>query len=543
MILKKISWEPTLSRIFGVGFIGVLVFLGMFLLGGASLRAETMSWLATEKLRLGFIAPSDLIASWELNAGGDAEIGHWHSIVTIGENESVISRHLSFDGLQVERGDWKVTSGCSDAVFAGSALNGRLAVRQHLKADAEYRLRLAVKIENTSSDIIHLPDGIRLMIGPGLGEYPVEGFGIAEKMYSFVEPVVSSDKTIIRVDMENPTESQISSLTGVEWYGLHSRYFALLLAPSGSHADNPGHIGFQYPPSDNLKGLPERYLPMVWVDLGISRMNPAQFIQRDFLVFSGPKTTSTLSGEPGNFSGLLFSGLWKWMAALCMGLLWLLKAIHSVIPSWGLAIIVLAVLVRVAMYPFARRALLSQKAFADVQKIIQPEMRRIKREYKGGVQSEKILRLYERHGVNPLAGLKPLLIVLVQLPIFVALFHVLGRAFELMDAPFLWIETLSSPDRTFHMGLNLPYFGEYINVLPVLMAATTLLTIKMAPAPAADKSGGVGQNIFLIIVAISFFLLFYSFPSGMVLYWTMANVLHLLQQLIVERRGGGEQGL
>ena len=330
--------------------------------------------------------------------------------------------------------------------------------------------------------------------------------------------------------MENGTKPQVSSFPEAIWYGLHSRYFALLLQPAAPGANAPAKLGFQYPAPDSPNGLPKRYLPLLWADLGIDQLDSGQTAERTFHVFSGPKTTAALKSEHADFSGLLFSGLWRWMALLCLGLLWLLNTIHAFIPSWGASIIVLAVLVRMAMYPLARRALSSQKAFADVQKKIQPEMRRIKAAYKGGEQSERILKLYEHHGVSPLAGLKPLLIVLVQLPIFIALFHVLGQAFELMNAPFLWIETLSAPDRTFHLGVNLPYFGQYFNVLPVLMAATTLLTIKMSPAPAADKSSGTRQNIFLAVVAIGFFLLFYSFPSGMVLYWTMANVLHLLQQ-------------
>jgi len=187
------------------------------------------------------------------------------------------------------------------------------------------------------------------------------------------------------------------------------------------------------------------------------------------------------------------------------------------------------------MYPFSQRVLSSQKDFAEIQKKIQPEISRIKKEYKGGEQSERILALYRKHGVSPFAGLKPLMIVMIQLPIFIALFHVLGRAFELRNASFLWIDSLAEPDRFFHMGFDVPFLGQYLNILPVLMAVTTLLTIKMSPAPAADNSQRRLQSFFLIFIAITFFLIFYAFPSGMVLYWTMANLLHLIQQTIVEK--------
>jgi len=206
-----------------------------------------------------------------------------------------------------------------------------------------------------------------------------------------------------------------------------------------------------------------------------------------------------------------------------------------VIPSWGLAIILLAVLVRVLVHPIARNAMRAQKNFARVQEVMRPEMDEIRRNYKGGEQSERILQLYEKHKISPLAGLKPLLIVLIQIPIFVALFHLLGQVFELRDASFLWMKTLAEPDRLFSWGVDLPFFGTHFNLLPVLMAVTTMLSIKLAPAPASDQQSAFRQNIMMVLITIGFFLLFYPFPSGMVLYWTMANLLHLAHGLVTNR--------
>jgi YidC/Oxa1 family membrane protein insertase len=125
--------------------------------------------------------------------------------------------------------------------------------------------------------------------------------------------------------------------------------------------------------------------------------------------------------------------------------------------------------------------------------------------------------------------MKPLLIVLIQLPVFIALFHVLGQAVELQGASFLWIDSLGLPDRLFSFGRDLPFFGAYFNILPFLMALSTLLTITLSPSS--------GQNsIFLVIMAVGFLLLFYPFPSGMVLYWTMANLLQIFQQMLVKRK-------
>lgn len=496
-------------------------------------KANVDTAFQTEKLRLAFQSGGNSIVQWAVRTGDSSDKEQWKSLLTNDRSARLLSRHLSLDGIVITSGRWVESKDKNEMAYVGSAENGRLTVRKIIKKAADYRLVLKIEIENTSSsELVELKNDVSLVLGPGLGEYPVKGFGVAESMYSFVDPAISFDGEII--GKHKDFSSQASSPLAYDWFGLHSRYFALLLSPIGKYPYHQTDVNFVYPKDSDDSILPERYLPLLSVNMKIKKLNPGQVIQREFLVFSGPKSTAALKANDVDFSGVLFFGIWSWMAALCSGMLWILKIIYGFVPNWGLSIILLAVLVRIVMYPIASKVLSSQKAFAEVQKIIQPEMQAIKGTYRGGEQSERILELYKKHDVSPFAGLKPLLIVLVQLPIFIALFHVLGRAYELRCASFLWIKTLAEPDRLFYMGVNVPFFGEYFNVLPVLMAVTTLLTIKLSPAPAADKSGRFWQNVFLIFVAIAFFLLFYTFPSGMVLYWTMANILHLLQQFIVE---------
>jgi len=516
------------SRIIAATFFALFIAFAVNM-ASAGMNAS----IQTDKLHLTFPAEGSSIVQWAVHAGDSFEKEQWKSLLTRDLSSQLLSRHLSLDGLELSNGCWVGSDDTNEVLYVGSAENGQLIVRKRIRKSADYRLVLKIEIENASrSEIIELQNDVRLVLGPGLGEYPAKGFGVAESMYSFVDPAVSADGEII--GKRKDFSSQASSPLTYDWFGLHSRYFALLLLPLGEYAYHQPDINLVYPKDSDDSALPERYLPLLSINLKIKKLNPGQVIEREFLVFSGPKSTAALKAADGDFSGIIFFGIWSWMAALCSGMLCVLKIIYGFVSNWCLSIILLAVLVRIVIYPFARKVISSQKAFAEVQKNIQPEIKAIKETYRGGEQSEKILELYKKHGVSPFAGLKPLLIVLVQLPIFIALFHVLGRAFELRSASFLWIATLAEPDRLFSMGMSIPFFGEYFNVLPVLMAVTTLLTIKLSPAPAADKSGRFGQNVFLISVAIAFFLLFYTFPSGMVLYWTMANVLHLLQQFIVE---------
>jgi YidC/Oxa1 family membrane protein insertase len=419
-------------------------------------------------------------------------------------------------------------------MFQGRSEDGTIAVRKRIHLnEINYRLRLQIEIENLTGKPLVIPESVHLILGPGLGEYPAETFGIAEKLYSFVEPIIAVDSKVKPVNLQKGeiTVEYTNNMQPSFWCGLHSRYFALLLMPEDAYLLRS--VSFR--PGNELVSsyLPTRYLPELSIDLNVIKLQPRQLIKIEFLIFSGPKSVSVLGIEGTDFSGLLFAGLWNWMRGLSLGVLWMLETIHTYIPSWGVTILILAIIVRLLMYPIAQRALSSQKQFAEVQKTLQPKIREIKLKFRGGQQSEKILELYKQYQVSPLAGLKPLLIVLIQVPIFVALFHVLGSAFELRDANFLWIKTLAEPDRLIPLGRRLPFVGSYFNVLPIILAVSTLLTIKLSPAPSAEEKFLSIQNVFLILMAIGFFLIFYSFPAGMVLYWTMANLLHILQFKIV----------
>jgi YidC/Oxa1 family membrane protein insertase len=223
------------------------------------------------------------------------------------------------------------------------------------------------------------------------------------------------------------------------------------------------------------------------------------------------------------------------MRVLCGWLLQLLEWLASVTGSWGLAIILLAVLVRLFMFPFARRALRSQKHFNEVQQQLKPALAEIKARYKGGEQAEHIEALYHEHGVSPAAGIKPLLLVLLQLPILIALFQILLHAPDLHGVGFIGIADLSQPDRAFALGASLPWFGGYLNILPFVLAASLLLGALFVPGE-GDAAAARKRLWITGAMALVFFVLFYSFPSGLVLYWIVTNVLAAGQQAVVALR-------
>ena len=453
----------------------------------------------------------------------------WTSLVTR-VNSETLSRHLTIQGVDLKQIAPPAKVG-EAIVISMLSQDSRLELKMRLEiVPGESLFKLGLEFFNHSALPLELGPKLGLQLGPGLGEYPIGGFGIADILYSYVEPVVySGEDGLKRFPFDQDSTDSMYDLSAVNWIGIHSRYFALVLMPENQEAPSPARII----PARESTDIPQRYLPTVVLDIGLKTLLPGSKIERNYKVYAGTKSKENLVGNDYDFSELLFPELWQWMRTLSFALLWMLEFLYKLIPNWGFAIICLAVCVRLLMYPLAQRSLKSQQAFMAVQKAMGPELAEIKQNYKGGEQSERILQLYEQHNISPLAGLKPLLLVLIQIPIFVALFNVLGQVFEFRDASFLWIDTLAEPDKLFSLGFEIPLLGAYFNLLPVLMAVSTLLMISMSSPPMADGETRKRKPWGLLLMTFGFFILFYPFPSGMVLYWTMANVLHLVQQWVV----------
>jgi YidC/Oxa1 family membrane protein insertase len=163
--------------------------------------------------------------------------------------------------------------------------------------------------------------------------------------------------------------------------------------------------------------------------------------------------------------------------------------------------------------------------------LLQPELAAIKRDYKGEEAHDRSLAVYKKYGVHPLYTMKSLAGFLIQIPVFIAAFDMLGENFVLHEASFLWMTDLARPDQWLALPVTLPFFGGHLNLLPCLMTAFTLLTSWLQQENALTAELIRQQRTRLFWMAGLFFLLFYTFPAGMVLYWTTNNVLALVKLL------------
>lgn len=311
-------------------------------------------------------------------------------------------------------------------------------------------------------------------------------------------------------------KDEISKKGRVEWSSVKNQFFASVLS-SEELADEV----FIYPVAAprNGDGIPERsgISGSVGYSLGTVVPGPGRTLEFDYYV--GPKEFKRLQAL-GNKQDLVMQfGFLGFFSKLLLAFMY---AIHAVIPSWGWAIVIMTVCVKTLFWPLTAQASKSQKRMAKIQ----GPMAELKEKYKDNPQKmqQETLKLFKEHQVNPLAGCLP---IFIQMPIFLGLFYMLRTASELRYEPFLWVTDLSQPDTLFEIA------GFPVNLLPLLMGLTMYLQMQMMPvSPTADP---MQQKIFKFMPLI-FLVFLYNFSSGLTLYWTVQNILTIVQQKITNSR-------
>ncbi len=231
-------------------------------------------------------------------------------------------------------------------------------------------------------------------------------------------------------------------------------------------------------------------------------------------LYIGPKTQSRLKAlEEQGFEDLSETVDYGIFTVISDPLFWLLDKINGIVSNWGIAIILLTVLIKAVFYPLSDKAGKSSAAM----KRVQPRMQTLKERYKDDRQKfqMEMMALYKKENINPAGGCLP---ILVQMPVFLALYWVLLESVELRQAPFmLWWQDLSAPD---------PYF-----VLPILMGVTQFIMFRLNPMPMDD----IQKKVFMIM-PIVFIFIFATFPQGLVLYWVVNNILSMAQQWYINKK-------
>ncbi|MDD5617600.1 MAG: membrane protein insertase YidC [Candidatus Omnitrophica bacterium] len=295
----------------------------------------------------------------------------------------------------------------------------------------------------------------------------------------------------------------------IQWVGIRDKYFCSIIKPSQP-------IG-SIIKSTNL-GITSYLLEAPALEL-----SPGQKIQHTYSIYIGPQNPDLIAKLGSSAEQIVNFGMFDPLAHMLLGTL---RFLYKVSKNWGVAIILFSLLVFVVLSP------LSIKSFTSMRKMqeLQPIMEELKIKYKDSPQKmhKEILELYREKKINPFGGCLPLLL---QMPIFVALYQAMMRFIDLKGAKFLWIKDLSEPDRLFVFKQSLPIVGNELNILPVVMIITMLIQQKMTTANALQTADTAKQQKMMgLFMSVFFGIIFYHMPSGLVLYWAFNSILMLIFQ-------------
>lgn len=232
--------------------------------------------------------------------------------------------------------------------------------------------------------------------------------------------------------------------------------------------------------------------------------------------------------------------VWWWLRPLCLALMWLLEWIYSILGSWGLSIIALSIVMRFITFPVSRYGMKQQKVVKKKQAQLKPLIDEINEKYKDNGERcyKETMKLYKEHNFSPFASFKGCLWLLIQVPIFLALFQILSHSYKIKGASFLWINDLSLPEQIFPLGFSLPLIGGYFNLLPIVMGIVQLVQSHMMYKDGSNSESKGSKAIY--ILPITMMILFYSFASGLLLYWTTTNICQIAEQWFVDKWKSGE---
>ncbi len=279
------------------------------------------------------------------------------------------------------------------------------------------------------------------------------------------------------------------------------------------------------------KGPRENYVCKVDTNLyaiglasSLGSIAPGQMAKYSARLYSGPQNQKTLEALSPGLDLVVDYGL---LTVVAQPIYWLLEKIHGFVGNWGWAIVVLTALIKLVFFPLSAT---SYKSMAKMRKV-GPRMKKLKEQHgndKMGFQ-RAMMEMYKREKINPLGGCMP---ILVQIPVFIALYWVLLASVEMRNASWYWIFDLSAPDDllTRYLPFDLPG-GIVVGILPILMAVTMFIQTKLNPTPPDPIQAKV-----MMFMPLVFSVMFIFFPAGLVLYWVVNNILSIAQQWVITRR-------
>jgi YidC/Oxa1 family membrane protein insertase len=416
-------------------------------------------------------------------------------------------------------GNWEVekeqlrlvnTGEKGEITFVKILENGLKVSKRYGFTSENNTIDLEVEVQNITSQEIPIQLGLQWIGRIELGKLADEGNKDYGLKYAFFKNQKVEKKDLAGTGSSGCTPGCSSPKKRIEpfefsdkgeigWYAFGGEYFAALLIP---------------PPSEknltlSVKGNEKNILQANVISSSIA-IPPKQAVKIPYRIYIGPKEEGRLKELGVSAERMIDFG---WFTIIAKPLLWFLKLTNKITGNFGLDIIILSILIKIIFLPLTQ---ISFKSMKEMQKV-QPEMARLKETYKNDKArlQQEIMLLYKRRKINPMSGCLPMLI---QIPVFIALYNALQFTIEMRHAPFfLWIRDLAAKDP--------------IYITPLIMGATMVIQQKMTPS-AADPA----QAKLFMLMPIMFTFLFLNFPSGLVIYWLINNVLSISHQYYLNKK-------
>jgi YidC/Oxa1 family membrane protein insertase len=381
--------------------------------------------------------------------------------------------------------------------------NGLEIERNYTFSKDNYLMDLSVKVKNVSAGVLQ---GAAALYQSNL---PFSATGPGSRLL-FIGPAYYMDDSLTEVDSDD-YEKGPSTVTGqMDWAAYEGTYFICSFLPQNGSAT-----------SMTMSSFGEEGIKMQ-MNSTLDTLQPGEVKVYNYKLFFGPKKLDILKSVGTNLDKAVNFG---WFDVIAQPTLFMLNFFYGIFKNYGIAIILVTVLFKAIFWPITQKGLKSMK---NMQKL-QPKMAKLKEKYKGdpAKMNQEVMNLYKTYKVNPLGGCLPMVL---QIPVFFALYKVLLMCIELRHAPFMfWISDLSSPDRL-PIGFDIPYVGG-IPVLTLLMGGSMFLQQKMTPTTADPTQAKI-----MMFLPVLFTFMFINFASGLVLYWFVNNLLAIFQQQMINRQ-------
>lgn len=404
----------------------------------------------------------------------------------------------------------------SNQVHAVSESSNGLVVTREYTLMPNYQIVENVTLKNTGTNAL---DRMTLQLGVGMAE-PMDARDTGEYLgFSFMtgeKPVHEALASLKKqVDAQHKPFERV---VPIDWVAVKNQYFVQLITPATPFAEI--HVApFALPQDKDPRATKNPSGVLAVAATPSFSLPPGGSTNWTFSLYTGPKEYKILTLLDKGQDDLLELNVWGMsiFKPFSRALLWMLDIFHSMFHNWGVAIIVVTIVIKIIFWPLTAMSTRSMKQM----QALSPKMTAIKEKYKDDQkkQNEEIMKMYRDYKINPMAGCLP---VLVQIPIFIAFYNLLRTSIELRGASFLWIKDLSMPDTVWTIpGLEFP-----VNLMPLIMVVTMIWQMKVTPqAPNVDPA----MKMMMWIMPVMFLWICYGYSSGLSLYWTFQNILTIVQ--------------